>query len=140
MMAAFTAPAGRGRGVTVLCAKRKANLKIRCRDKRPRGCKHASWAGVTAGQACFSSHAVTPPDGNTDVSKKKKKAKFTPAFQRGERGGGVHTHSLCHAFTYYVLPFKKNTLASLGPLEEPGWAGLRVTCLSPPPGEQQEEE
>lgn len=76
---------------------------------------------------------------DTDVSKK---AKFTPAFQQGEHGGGVqaHTHSLCHAFTYYVLPFKKNTLVSLGPLEEPGWAGLRVTCLSPPPGEQQEQQ
>lgn len=39
--------------------------------------------------------------------------------------------------TYYVLPFKKDTLLSL--LEEPGWAGLKVTCLTPQPGEEEEE-
>lgn len=47
-----------------------------------------------------------------------------------------HTHRLWHLFTYYVLPFKKDTLLSLCPLEEPGWEGLKVICLTPQPGEE----
>lgn len=53
---------------------------------------------------------------------------------------GKHTHGLWHLFTYYTLPFKKDTLLSLCPLEEPGWEGLKVTCLTPQPGEEEEEE
>lgn len=79
-----------------------------------------------------------PSRRDTDVSKRP--SSLQGSSEENTEVACKHTHRLCHAFTYYGLPFKKDTLVSLGPLEEPGWAGLRVTCLSPPPGEQQEEE
>lgn len=47
-----------------------------------------------------------------------------------------HMHRLpALLFTYYELPFKKDTLLSLCPLEDCGCAGLEATCLTRQPGE-----
>lgn len=61
-----------------------------------------------------------------------------PARIRRRQGASIHTGSGPWLLTMCYL--SKGTLVSLCPREEPGWAGLRVTCLSPQPGEQREEE
>lgn len=96
---------------------------------------------VKAGRARFLSHAVTwPYVTRTDGPNSSKTPRSLQHISEDNPEARCkHTHRLWRLFTYYVLPFKKGTLVSLCPLEEPGWAGLRVTCLTPQPGEQEEE-
>lgn len=125
------------------CAKRKANFKKKYRTAEI--CDHKSaicQPEVKAGQAVVLSHAVTWS--NRTRTDQPNISKMPSSLQHisedNTEARCKHTHRLWHLFTYYGLPFKKDTLLSLGPLEEPGWEGLKVTCLTPQPGEEEEEE
>lgn len=112
-MVGFTVPAGRG-GNSPVCQEEGKPKEISNHEDATRqlGRRH-SWAGVLLKPCSYATRR------HTDVSKKGQVHSSVSA--RRTRRWRAHTHSLCHASTYYVLPFKKNTLVSLGPS---GGAGL----------------
>lgn len=126
------------------CAKRKANLKIcsECTLQRyvTTIMQYASWQSKL-GRCVFEAMQLRDRTGHGWIGQtfQKRQVHFSISA-RITRRRGANIHGLWHLVTYYVLPCKKDTLVSLCPLEEPGWAGLRITCLSPQPGEQQQEE
>lgn len=145
--------AAHGQGASAW-AKRKANGRVKQRKKKfwvgKAHCRKM-WplddnmpAGRQVGQACFflkpCSYLIIHD--NQGSVKHLKNAKFTSKHQQADYGVTLRTnwkkqtHRLRPLlFTYYELPFTKDTLLSLCPLEDCGCAGLEATCLTRQPGE-----
>lgn len=91
----------------------------------------------------FLSHAIILPymtikDQSTS---QKCKVHFKTSTSSLWRHVADNTHRLQSLlFTYYELPFKKDTLLSLCPREDCGCTGLEDTCLTRHPGREEGRE